>query len=113
MEDEEDKFFGDVVSSYTSEEAINDGILVDIGKFSNVINIATSNLLESKKYIDGDKLNVPCIMDLVKAGHHIIQSNKSDHFYSGLIEFPDGTKGKVFIAQNEYGKFTIMLPEDY
>ena len=36
-----------------------------------------------------------------------------DHFFKGRIELPSGDKQDIFIVQDETGKFTIMLLEDY
>jgi hypothetical protein len=36
-----------------------------------------------------------------------------DYFASGRLELPNGQKQRIFIAQNETGRYTAMLPEDY
>jgi hypothetical protein len=113
----------EVISSYSDCEAVEDGILVDLGKVKEEYKFGpfkylTNNLLVSKGYLVNDKLNEPNLFDL------LVQCNKSkmaadkkkgeeDYFYSVQVEFPSGDKGRVFVAQNETGKFTIMLPEDY
>jgi hypothetical protein len=38
---------------------------------------------------------------------------RGDSFASGKIELPSGAKQEIYIAQNETGRFTIMLPQDY
>jgi hypothetical protein len=38
---------------------------------------------------------------------------QDDYFVSGRIELPSGKKQKVYLAQNETGRYTLMLPEDY
>jgi hypothetical protein len=38
---------------------------------------------------------------------------KGDSFASGKIELPNGAKQEIYIAQNETGRYTIMLPQDY
>ena len=60
------------------------------------------------------KFNYPNILDLLNQALQILKRNpRGDWFYSGKIELPSGSKQQIFIAQNETGKFTIMLPEDY
>jgi DNA-directed RNA polymerase subunit RPC12/RpoP len=146
----------EVISKYSSEQATEDGILLDIavlllkpkdGIFSHI----TTNLLSKgyyktscgngvtidqagkdnrcgncKQFLEDFKagrklqcpnpnaINLPNIMDLLNQAVHIIKrKGVQDWFYSGQIELSSGMKQKVFLAQNETGKFTIMLPEDY
>ena len=108
----------DIVSRYTDEGAIEDGILVKLerdGKpMSRYIKLATTNLLESSDYMEDDQFNVPNILDLIKQCHWImIRAKKWDWFYSGKIELPRGEKQEVFIEQNNSGGYTVMLPEDH
>ena len=105
----DEEIFGNVISAYTDADAVEDGMLVDISQFSTIVTLATSNLLESKKYIDGDKLNVPCIMDLVSQCIHGLRKGRD----LILVEFPDGVKGRVRVLENMSGKYTVMLPGDY
>lgn len=46
-EPESDKLFGEVISAYTKEQAIEDGILADFGKFGKAGIVFTANLLSS------------------------------------------------------------------
>jgi hypothetical protein len=91
--------------------------LLDAYDTKGLFNYITTNLL-SKGYLKKDELNIPNIMDLLNQSILIVK-NKSkefsdfDTFFSGKIEFPNGDLKEIFIAQNETGKFTIMLPEDY
>ncbi len=113
-----DDFFGEVISSYTSEQATKDGVLVSVaalnpdwgkGAFSHI----TANLL-SRGYHEADgSMRLVNVVDLLNQALTICKGTDADHFYSGRIEFPDGQRRKVFICQNETGKFTIMLPSDY
>jgi len=60
------------------------------------------------------RLRMCNILDLLTQAQQIIsREGILGTFYSGFIEFPDGIKRKIFIAVNEFEKFTIMLPEDY
>lgn len=112
----------DVIYSYGIEQAEEDGILFNIttlnedwkkGLFSHV----TDNLL-SKGYYEEKGVRIINLLDLLNQANEIVKNGSNnfkdfDSFFSGEIELPNGTKQKVFIQQNETGKFTIMLPEDY
>lgn len=115
--------WGEPIFQYTSKDAEEDGVLINIlklnkewekGLFSHI----TSNLLETHNYFDEDKLNLVNVCELLNQCIHIIKKKSNnfqdfDTFFSGYIETPNGEKVKIFIAQNELNKFTIMLPEDY
>lgn len=112
----------DLIYSYSSKQAEDDGILFDITQRNpewknGLFNYVTTNLL-SKGYMKDSEINMPNILDLLNQAREIVKQKSMnfqefDHFYSGPIEFPDGEKQEIFISQNETGKFTIMLPEDY
>ena len=111
----------EVVYSYTSEQAVEDGVLVDITKINpswnkGLFNYVTTNLL-SKGYMKGDEINIPNLLDLLNQALQIVKDKSKnfkefDTFFCGKIEFPNGEKEKIFIEMNETEKFTIMLPED-
>ena len=117
----EKEFETEVIYSYTSEEAKEDGFLVDITRINpnwknGLFNYITTNLL-SKGYMQDDELNLASVLDLLNQALKIVKNKsqnfkKFDYFFSGAIELPNGVKEKIFIEQNETGKFTIMLPED-
>ncbi len=115
---------GEIISAYTSAQAVADGILVDIrevnpqwerGIFSHV----TTNLLATCGYYKEDRtLNIPNLLDLLNQSLQIVKREsdnfqKADWFFSGSVELPSGEQQKVFIEQNELSKYTIMLPEDH
>ena len=110
-----------VIFRYTSEQAVEDGILVDITKINpdwkkGLFNYITTNLL-SRGYMKEDEINIPNLLDLLNQALQIVKSKSKnfkehDTFFCGKIEFPNGKKDKIFIEMNETGKFTIMLPED-
>ena len=144
----------DVIYTYTSEQAAEDGILFDIdqllpGKIHTnfFLKYITSNLLE-KGYLndrckhgvkDGEQgkntccttcdifhqsrgnlschkptLNSPNFADLITQAFQIFKRKPADdYFVSGSIELPSGQTQKIFIAQNETGRYTAMLPEEY
>jgi hypothetical protein len=113
-----------IIFRYTSSQAEADGILFDVTRINKawengLFNYVTTNLLNQCGYMDGEgQINIPNIIDLLNQCNQIVR-RKSDNFkdfdtfFDGQIELPSGKKQKVFIGQNETGKFTIMLPEDY
>ncbi len=111
----------DLVSTYLSSEAVEDGFLFDLdlvvkqsplGKF--VLQYITTNLL-AKGYWNTDRtINIPNLRDLLEQSLRVFRKKPSDdYFVSGVIELPSGIKQEIFIAQNESGRYTVMLPEDY
>jgi hypothetical protein len=59
-------------------------------------------------------INMPNIIDLVVAALKIFSKRiKDDWFVIGQVELPSGKKQTVYIAQNETGRYTLMLPSDY
>jgi len=128
-----------VIFTYTSQEAVEDGVLFDIDTIAPsktnpnfFLKYITSNLIE-KGYLNdrcknavrrgeqGTKLsclqptiNIPNFVDLITQAAQIFKRKpKGDYFVSGSIELPSGKRQKIFIAQNETGRYTAMLPEDY
>ncbi len=115
-DDEFTKFWGEPISVYTSEQAEADGVLVKVDHPQ--INYITHSVMET------------CIMPSVKDGlteqekaalikeliarllksvvAEVIKINKRDWFYAVEV---NGCK--FFVAQNETGKYTVMLQEDY
>ena len=59
-------------------------------------------------------INIPNLTDLIIQAAQIFKRKPDDdYFVSGSIELPSGQKQKIFIAQNETGRYTAMLPEEY
>ncbi len=111
----------DLVSTYLSSEAVEDGFLFDLdlivkqsplGKF--VLQYITTNLLAKGYWNEDQTINIPNLRDLIEQSLRILRKKPADdYFVSGVIELPSGSKQKIFIAQNESGRYTVMLPEDY
>jgi hypothetical protein len=106
----------DLIYKYTSDQAEEDGILFNVTQIKlfekSPFNYITTNLL-NEGYIQKDEIEIANLLDLLNQAINIVRRSKPDYFYSGLIELPSGKKTKIFIVQNETGKFTIMKPEDY
>ena len=111
----------DVVFTYTSIQATEDGILFDLDQLLKpefspnfFLKYITTNLLSKGYQNDNHKINILNLADLITQTVHIFQHKPDiDTFISGTIELPSGQKQRIFIAQNETGRFTVMLPEDY
>jgi hypothetical protein len=109
----------DVIFTYTSAQAVEDGILFDLSQVRGYehcqINLITANLME-KGYWNNEgtiaKINSCNLRDLVIQLLHKI-GKKQDTFYEVSVEAPSGSRIKVFVAQNESGRYTAMLPGDY
>lgn len=112
----------DVIYSYSSKQAEEDGILFNVTTIhpdwkKGLFNYVTANLLQSG-YIEGDKINIPNLLDLLNQALAIVRRKSKDFkefdfFFIGEIELPNGDTTSIYIEQNETGKYTIMLPEDY
>ena len=111
----------DLVSTYLSSEAVEDGFLFDLdlvvkqsplGKF--VLQYITTNLLAKGYWNTDQTINIPNLRDLIEQSLRVFHKKPADdYFVSGIIELPSGSKQKIFIAQNESSRYTVMLPEDY
>jgi len=107
-------FFGEPISVYTSVQAEADGILVKIDH--QLINYITASVFEKciRPFVkeDGDeKILVKKLIDIAIVEMkkiYIKRGKKEEWFYSFQIK-----DVKFFCAQNETGKFTLMLPSDY
>jgi hypothetical protein len=119
----QETLYGEPVFVYTSDQAVEDGILFDITAVNpewkkGLFNYVTVNLLNNGYLNKEDKINIPNLLDLLNQVLQIVKKETNDFttmdtFFSGSIELPNGDQQKIFIGQNETGKFTIMLPEDY
>ena len=113
---------GEVVFQYTSKQAEEDGFLFNLIQINKdwekgLFNYLTTHLLEQGYLVD-NKINIPNILDLLNQANQIVRKKSNnfkdfDSFFAGKIEFPNGELKEIFIVQNETGKFTLMLPEDY
>ncbi len=113
------------VSKYSSDEAVEDGFLMAldlIAKWKRAgqspLKYVTTGLLEKGYWNDQSctqkSLNMANMLDLIAQSLRVFRKKASDdYFVSGVIELPDGKKQKIFISENETGRYTVMLPEEY
>ena len=128
MASEIENTFGESISTYTSNEASEDGMLFDIRELDSswkagIFTYVTTNLMQQHDYIqrieDSEKVNIPNMLDLLNQANEIVRKSSNDFkdtkepFYSGHIELPSGARQKIYIEMNETGNFTILLPDDH
>ena len=125
MKMENDKFFGEVISTYSSADAIEDGVLMNNPRsdlFSEC-NLITTNLYNKIKEmsIDRNKTRIfelseyeqmGAIMNYAKyiLDNKCFRGDNDENFFT-LPGTKEGTT--IWFVRNEYGKLTAMLPEDY
>jgi hypothetical protein len=118
----DNSLFGPVVDRYSDKQAVADGNLFDIDTIIKptdrpfFLKYATTSLLSKGYYKEGSnkELNVPNFRDLLNQTIQIWRKKApGETFASGRIELPNGEKQKVFVAQNETGRYTVMAAEDY
>jgi len=117
-EDTLTEIFGTPISTYTSEEATDDGFLLDLDIILKdprfFLKYITTGLLEKGYWNPDRSLNIPNLKDLLNQAIRIFhKKTRDDYFVSGRVELPSGQKQKIFIAQNETGRYTAMLPDEY
>jgi hypothetical protein len=114
----------DIVSIYTSKEAVSDGLLFDLDLINKnpkyFVKYITTNLMSKGYFLEvppnetAEMPNIPNLKDLVNQAAEIFQNKLAeDTFASGNIELPSGEQQQIFLAVNETGRYTLMLPEDY
>lgn len=94
----------DIISKYTMDDALDDGVFVMVGITQNKIRIVFTSNLFSEGYEDFFKRDV-----LIKKGLAMLEKpDKEDtHWKLRVIE-----KNKIWVVLNAEG-ITFMKPEDY
>jgi len=114
----------EIISVYSDEEAVKDGYLFDLWELNpqwskGIFRYITVGLAAKAEILKEDKaVNIPNLLDLLNNANNIVRVKSKgfkefDSFFSGQIELASGEKQKIFIEQNETGKFTILLPEEH
>jgi hypothetical protein len=96
----------EVISSYTDEEAIEDGVIIPVS-FGNITRVTNSVIAE---FSEGNELDESKFLVFMKEASEELDSmmkEKQDWFYETVID-----NKRYFIAENGAG-FTLMKPEDY
>ncbi len=119
----ENDLFGEPISVYTSDDAMEDGTLFYLFTINNdwekgLFSHVTMGVM-SKGYKTDEGLNIPNLYDLLNQCLAIVKkrsnnfTEQQDRFYEGMIELPSGEQQQVFICLNDHGYYTILLPEEY
>jgi hypothetical protein len=94
----------DIISKYTMDDALSDGVFVLVGRLDDIRIVFTSNLF-GEGYKDFNKRN-----ELVKKGLKMLeQPDDEDTNYMKLRVIE---KNKIWLIANGEG-ITFMKPEDY
>jgi len=98
--------FDNVISTYTQDQAIEDGILIKVGVLTSGQKVVfTTNLFESGGYDDPVKR-----IQLIERGIHCLRQpdpEDTDHMKLRVIE-----KDRIWVVADGNG-LTFMRPEDY
>lgn len=98
---------------YSSEQAVRGGELYELprlipGYQESAVNYVTANLM-SHGYTKWGRVDTRAVRDLLHQVEWLVAED-DDWFCSGTIELPGGRGLQVFLARNETGKFTLILP---
>ena len=107
--DFEDELFGPVIFSYTDQQALEDGVLVDVSRLSkygvNRITRALYGWLGGFERPDDFATEYRGLEDAARSA---LDRSKDKEF----LEFTY-KDARFFLAENETGYKTLMFPEDY
>ena len=103
----------DVIYRYTQDEAIEDGILVVVGRCNNQKIIFTTNLFSDYTCEDEDgknRVDIEKLKRTIEKGLSMLkEQDKEDTSYMRLRVIE---KNKIWVIWNAEG-FTFMKPQDY
>ena len=94
----------EVISRYTQEQAIEDGVLVKVGSAGNLPVVFTSNLFYDRYE---DKENRVVLVERGLVSLQQIDKEDTDYMKLRVLE-----PGKIWVILNGDG-ITFMKPEDY
>ena len=97
--------FGEVISVYTQDQAIEDGVLVHVGSVGKQRVVFTQALF-SQGYEDGAKRKA-----LVEKGLELLCREDAEDSPDRRLRVIE--KGKIWVVWNVDEGFTFLMPEDY
>ncbi|MBI5410082.1 MAG: hypothetical protein HZA14_12005 [Nitrospirae bacterium] len=100
-----DSLFGDLISSYTQDEAIDDGFLILTGYVGKNRVVFTRNLF-SQGYEDEMKRK-----ELVEKGLELLAKPDSEDTADMRLRVIE--EGKIWVIWDIANGFTFLTPEDY
>lgn len=108
-----EEFFGETIYTYTSRDAIADGVLFEPfpSKFPNVLFTAGVHAA-IEKAIEGSERTyahaaIPFLMDAAM----VIRAKRNETLWTRGLE-GNVTGAKVWIERNDIGGFTLMFPSE-
>ena len=112
-------FFGEPISVYTDAEAIEDGVLVDIGARVHFlgfpVNRMTRHLFDDLPFIEAETSIFEgdfddALASILRAKCQFAQGSSDNTGQIGdIYKFPPD----LWLVRNEVGGWTAMYPEDY
>lgn len=106
--------FGPVIYKYTSDQAIDDGLLCHPYPdkfpgwcFTAKVHAALEIVADDRN-VTYAQVAIPLLMDAAM----IVRARPGDHLYTKGLE-GNATGSDLWIGQNDIGGFTIMDPSDY
>ena len=110
MSDQIDEFFGEPISTYTDQQALQDGVLVAApgdGGVNRVTRAVFDHFTESlgTSPITGAVANIGPLLDAIRA---MLAIEPDDGWRTG-----DYQGKRLWLIPNEVGGLTLMYPEDY
>lgn len=109
-----EEIFGEPISVYTDEQAIEDGVLIHRWPekwpwllLTNSVDVDAAAIAETRG-VKLDAVLVPLAMDAVMEVRRVMKSNPR----CDLVELEHTAVGTVYVRPNSKGGLTIMKPED-
>lgn len=104
--------FGDPISTYGSDEAIEDGVLHHLYPKEFPWLLVTDSVLRAIEAVQDGRTDEQKVLPLFRDCVMLARSKPSDHLWTdGLVGNITGEL--VWVARNEKGGITVMFPEDY
>ena len=103
--------FGEVISTYTTEEALEDGVLVKLGKFGDIPVYATANCF-ARAGLDNPLQRTGVVLEAIAA---LKKPDPEDDGFRKLRVLHKGIAADydcLWVILDGQG-ITIMFPEDY
>ncbi len=97
--------FGEVISYYSQDDAIQDGVLVLVGSIGKEQVVFTQNLF-SQGYRDLEKRK-----ELVERGIKLLKCPDPEDSPSMRLRVIE--KGRIWVIWNARQGFTFLMPDDY
>jgi len=110
-------FFGPPISTYTDEQAVEDGVLVDISRMGlrlagKPVNRMTAHFYGALSEFTNEALpGLPTMAQILRTKlKFATQGEPSDGY---LFVLPGGGGDAIWAVRNELGGYTVMFASDY